>query len=76
MSEYRRIRRYLELSQRDVSLGTSIPIGRIAAAEQGRTRLTRPEERALREFLENRLRILHRSVGELRVPSEILVRDG
>jgi transcriptional regulator with XRE-family HTH domain len=55
--QYARVRRYLKLTQRDVSMGTGIPISRISAAESGRGSLNAAQERVLRDFLETRLRI-------------------
>ena len=64
MKELARVRRFLGLSQRDLSLGTSIPIHKISGAETGRAQLSRPEEQVLRTFLEDRIRLLLQNWGK------------
>ena len=57
MREEARIRKFLDLTQRAVSLGTGIAIGRISAFERGACRLNPAEEGVLRSFLRTRLEI-------------------
>jgi transcriptional regulator with XRE-family HTH domain len=61
----RRIRGFLELRQADVERATGIPIDRLSAVENGKIRLTAPEERILREFLKARLRVVSEIEGDL-----------
>ncbi len=56
--ELARLRRYLALTQRDVSMCTGIPMWAISAAESGRRPLNEAQARVLREFLGTRLQIL------------------
>ena len=56
--EIRRVRNFLGLRQIDVSYATGIAVGRLSAAENGRLRLNATELRALKEFLEAKVRIV------------------
>jgi hypothetical protein len=58
------MRVFLNLRQSDVSAATGISIGRLSAAENRRIKLNPAEERALREFLEARVRIVAEAEGE------------
>jgi transcriptional regulator with XRE-family HTH domain len=58
MSYLRRIRGFLDLRQADVERATGIPVGRLSAAENGKIRLTAPEEAILREFLAARMKVV------------------
>jgi len=58
MTELARVRRFLGLTQRDVSACTGILISRLARAERGVAPLTRAEEVVLRAFLARRLRVV------------------
>jgi transcriptional regulator with XRE-family HTH domain len=55
MEEFARIRRYLGLTQRDVSVGTGVPVGRISAAENGKLRLSNVETKLLKSFLDRQM---------------------
>ena len=65
MTRFARVRRFLDLSQRDVSVGTGILISRISGAERGVIELTVSEKIVLREFLERRLRVALEAEGEM-----------
>ncbi len=54
----RRLRAFLDLSRADVSDATGVALRRIAAAENGRIRLTPLEEKLLSSFLFARLRLV------------------
>jgi transcriptional regulator with XRE-family HTH domain len=57
VTEYARIRRFLGLTQRDLSLATGVSINRISALERGISRLTKPEREVLMNFLSRRLHV-------------------
>jgi hypothetical protein len=56
--ESARIRRFLGLTQRDVSTATGILISRISACERGVLRLSSSERAVLRAFLRDRLQVV------------------
>jgi hypothetical protein len=53
--DMRSIRRFLNLRLTDVERATGISAARISEAERGLTRLTRAEERAVKNFLQMKL---------------------
>jgi transcriptional regulator with XRE-family HTH domain len=53
--DMRSIRRFLNLRLTDVERATGIAAARISEAERGLTRLTRAEERAVKNFLQMKL---------------------
>jgi predicted transcriptional regulator len=71
-SDFRRVRRFFELTQEQVSIGTGIPTGRIAAIEQGRVKPIPIQERILRSFLESRLRAALLDEESLKVAVDLL----
>jgi len=58
MQDFARIRRFLGLTQRDVSAATSILISRLSGAERGVIELTQTELVVLRTFLARRTRVV------------------
>jgi hypothetical protein len=53
--DYRKVRRFLDLTQPNVSYATGIPVYKLSQAERGLVSLSPCEEIALRDFLEARL---------------------
>jgi transcriptional regulator with XRE-family HTH domain len=62
-NKLRRIRHFCALRQIDVSSATGISVARLSAAENGRTKLSQSEQRAVEEFLKARLRVVTDSEG-------------
>ena len=57
MRDYARIRRFVGLTQQDVSNATGISMSKVSANETGRGNLNSAEDRVLRNYLSARLRI-------------------
>jgi hypothetical protein len=57
MQDFARVRRFLGLTQRDVSAATSILISRLSGAERGVIALTNTERVVLQTFLARRVRV-------------------
>jgi hypothetical protein len=66
--DFRKIRKFLELSQVQVSLATGIPTSRIGAIERNRVKATALQERLIGNFLEARLRC---ELGDSLKPEQI-----
>jgi DNA-binding transcriptional regulator YiaG len=71
-SDFKRIRRFLDLTQMQMSFATGIGVSRIGAIEQERVAPTPHEEELLRSFLAARLEI---ALGENAAPPTGLLRE-
>jgi hypothetical protein len=71
----RRLRGFLELSRIDVQIGSSVPVTRLAAAENGRTELNRVELALLTEFYARRVQIVREREGVPRDVEEAIQKE-
>ena len=69
--DFARIRRFLGLTQRDVSVATGILLSRISGAERDLIQLTRSEREVLITFLRTRLRVVLGG-SEAEAPGDVL----
>lgn len=60
-----RLRRFLGLTQADVELATGISVRRLSLAENGSVKLTDSEERAVSEYLADRLEVVKTVQGRV-----------